>query len=59
MRYRGDWSGIVFVDWRYGMERVRGKLLGWIRNGMKGEGMDNRGVVGLMGGLGVFFRGKV
>ncbi|VBB81662.1 Putative ATP-dependent RNA helicase [Podospora comata] len=58
VRHRGDWSGIVLVDRRYGMGRVRGKLPGWIRNGMKGEGMDNRGVAGLMGGLGAFFRGK-
>ncbi|KAK0668421.1 putative ATP-dependent RNA helicase [Cercophora samala] len=58
VRHRGDWSGIVLVDRRYGMERVRGKLPGWIRKGMKGEGVDNRGVAGLMGGLGAFFRGK-
>ncbi|KAK4199512.1 putative ATP-dependent RNA helicase [Triangularia verruculosa] len=56
VRHRGDWSGIVLVDGRYKGERVRGKLPGWIRKGLKEEG--DRGVAGLMGGLGGFFRGR-
>ncbi|KAK0736697.1 helicase C-terminal domain-containing protein [Apiosordaria backusii] len=54
VRHRGDWSGIVLVDRRYEMERVRGKLPGWIRKGMSKEWRDDRGVAGLMGGWGGF-----
>ncbi|KAK4179564.1 putative ATP-dependent RNA helicase [Triangularia setosa] len=57
VRHRGDWSGIVLVDRRYEMQRVSGKLPGWIRRGM-GEKNENKGVVGLMGGLRGFFSGK-
>lgn len=56
IRHRGDYAAIVLADRRYGTDRVRAKLPGWIRGAMPAAGGGTLG--GLMGGLGQFFRGK-
>ncbi|KAG7284262.1 hypothetical protein NEMBOFW57_010626 [Staphylotrichum longicolle] len=33
IRHRGDYAAVVLVDRRFGTERIRGKLPGWIREG--------------------------
>ncbi|KAF7562953.1 hypothetical protein G7046_g1190 [Stylonectria norvegica] len=57
IRHRGDYAAIVLVDRRYGAERIRGKLPGWIRDGLIGDSHE-KGLAGLMGAVGSFFRGK-
>ncbi|KAK0113884.1 ATP-dependent DNA helicase chl1 [Cadophora gregata f. sp. sojae] len=57
IRHQGDYAAIVMVDHRFEGERVRGKLPGWIREGLV-EGSASKGFGGLMGPLGGFFRGK-
>ncbi|KAL2017210.1 hypothetical protein VTK56DRAFT_2417 [Thermocarpiscus australiensis] len=57
IRHRGDYAAVVLVDRRFAAERIRGKLPGWIREGMV-EGSERRGLQGLMGALSSFFRGK-
>ena len=54
IRHRGDYAAILMVDKRYGGERIRGKLPGWIRGSLK-NGTAVREVGGLLGG---FFEGK-
>lgn len=57
IRHRGDYAAIVLVDRRFGSERIRGKLPGWIRGGMVG-GSEVKGLQGCMGALNVFFKGR-
>lgn len=57
IRHRNDYAAIVLVDRRFGTDRIRSKLPGWIRGGMV-EGSEAKGLQGLMGALNVFFRGK-
>lgn len=57
IRHRGDYAAIVLVDRRYGTDRIRGKLPGWIRGGLVGDSHE-KGLGGLMGVVGGFFRGK-
>lgn len=57
IRHKGDYAAIVLVDRRFGTERIKGKLPGWIRGGMV-QGSEGRGLGGLMKELGGFFRGK-
>ncbi|KAH7014976.1 helicase C-terminal domain-containing protein [Ilyonectria destructans] len=57
IRHQGDYAAIVLVDRRYGTERIRGKLPGWIRGGLVGDSHE-KGLGGLMGAVGGFFRGK-
>ncbi|KAM0427939.1 hypothetical protein ACHAPT_007399 [Fusarium lateritium] len=57
IRHRGDYAAIVLVDRRYGTDRIRGKLPGWIRGGLMGDSHE-KGLGGLMGAVGGFFRGK-
>lgn len=57
IRHRGDYAAVVLVDRRFGTERIRGKLPGWIRAGMV-QGAETKGLQGLMGGLSQFFKGK-
>jgi chromosome transmission fidelity protein 1 len=57
IRHQKDYAAIVFVDRRFGTERIRGKLPGWIRGGMQ-AGSEEKGLHGLMGALSTFFRGK-
>ena len=54
VRHQGDWACIVLVDERWEGGRVRGKLAGWIREGV-GAGSAFGEVVGKVGG---FFRGR-
>ncbi|UNI15394.1 RNA helicase [Purpureocillium takamizusanense] len=67
IRHRGDYAAIVLADRRYGTERIRAKLPGWIRDGMgppstmataTATATDGEMLGGLMGGLSAFFRGK-
>ncbi|KAK4208086.1 ATP-dependent RNA helicase chl1 [Rhypophila decipiens] len=57
IRHRGDYAAIVLVDRRFGTERIKTKLPGWIRGGIV-EGSEKKGLGGLMGALSSFFRGK-
>lgn len=57
VRHKDDYAAIVLVDRRFATPRIRGKLPGWIREGMV-AGSETKGVPGLMGSLGAFFRGK-
>ncbi|KAM0355154.1 hypothetical protein ACHAPU_001017 [Fusarium lateritium] len=57
IRHRGDYAAIVLVDRRYGTERIRGKLPGWIRGGLVKDSHE-KGLGGLMGAVGGFFRSK-
>ena len=57
IRHRNDYAAIVLVDRRYGTARIRGKLPGWIQGGLVDDSHE-KGLGGLMGALGGFFRGK-
>jgi len=57
IRHRDDYAAIVLVDRRFGTERIREKLPGWIQCGMKKE-EGRTGIQGLMGALSGFFRGR-
>ncbi len=57
IRHQQDYAAIVLVDRRFGTERIRAKLPGWIRGGMV-HGSEEKGLQGLMGTLNGFFRGK-
>ena len=56
IRHRGDYAAIVLADRRYGTDRIRAKLPGWIRSGMAQASSSMLG--GLMGSLSSFFRSK-
>ncbi|ODQ49660.1 DNA repair helicase [Saitoella complicata NRRL Y-17804] len=55
IRHRGDYASIVLLDRRYGTERIRGKLPGWIREKVVVEEKGFGEVVRAVGG---FFRQK-
>ncbi|KAK5659129.1 hypothetical protein OQA88_1219 [Cercophora sp. LCS_1] len=57
IRHRNDYAAIVLVDRRFGTDRIRGKLPGWITGGMV-DGSERKGLQGLMGALSGFFRSK-
>ncbi|KAH7369668.1 helicase C-terminal domain-containing protein [Rhexocercosporidium sp. MPI-PUGE-AT-0058] len=57
IRHQNDYAAIVMIDRRFEGERVRGKLPGWIREGLV-EGSGGLAFGPLMGRLGGFFRGK-
>ncbi|KAF4907588.1 ATP-dependent DNA helicase chl1 [Colletotrichum fructicola] len=57
IRHQGDYAAIVLVDRRYGTDRIRGKLPGWIRGGMNNDSHE-KGLPQLMGALSGFFRSK-
>ncbi|KAM0276991.1 hypothetical protein ACHAQH_006174 [Verticillium albo-atrum] len=57
IRHRGDYAAIVLCDRRYGTERIRGKLPGWIQGGIQQDAQEG-GLPQLMGALSGFFRGK-
>jgi chromosome transmission fidelity protein 1 len=57
IRHKGDYAAIVMIDKRYEGERIRGKLPGWIREGLV-EGTGEKKFGALMGGLGSFFRAR-
>jgi chromosome transmission fidelity protein 1 len=57
IRHREDYAAILMVDKRFSNSRVKGKLPGWIREGLVNDaGEKNFGQ--LMGTLGGFFRTK-
>lgn len=58
IRHKGDWAGILMVDERFRGERVRGKLAGWIREGVRGVREEEQGFGRVVGGLGGFVRGR-
>lgn len=57
IRHRGDYAAIILVDQRYGTDRIRSKLPGWIRDGLEKDSHE-KGIGTLMGALGGFFRKK-
>ena len=57
IRHREDYAAIVMIDTRFGNERIKGKLPGWIQGGLV-EGTGQKGFGVLMGTLGTFFRAK-
>ncbi|OAA81954.1 DNA helicase (DNA repair), Rad3 type [Akanthomyces lecanii RCEF 1005] len=57
IRHRGDYAAIVLLDERYASERIRSKLPGWIQGGLQIDSQE-KGLGGIMGALGSFFRGK-
>ncbi|KAK4235555.1 ATP-dependent RNA helicase chl1 [Achaetomium macrosporum] len=57
IRHREDYAAVVLVDRRFGTERIKGKLPGWIRAGIV-ERAEEKGLQGLMGGLSLFFKGR-
>ncbi|KAL2751858.1 hypothetical protein ACRALDRAFT_1078306 [Sodiomyces alcalophilus JCM 7366] len=57
IRHRGDYAAIVLCDRRYGTERIRAKLPGWIRGAVR-EKSEDGGLPQLMGALSGFFREK-
>ncbi|KAK9776200.1 putative ATP-dependent DNA helicase CHL1 [Seiridium cardinale] len=57
IRHKGDYAAIVLVDRRFGTDRIRKKLPGWIQGGMV-AGSEKAGLGQLMGKLGGFFKGK-
>lgn len=57
IRHQEDYAAIVLLDRRFGTERIRSKLPGWIRGGMV-AGSEQKGLQGMMGALNSFFRSK-
>lgn len=57
IRHRGDYAAIVMVDRRFGNERIRGKLPGWIQDGLV-KGAEEKSFAELVGRLGGFFKSK-
>jgi chromosome transmission fidelity protein 1 len=57
IRHRGDYAAIVMVDRRFGSEKIRGKLPGWIQEGLV-KGAEEKSFAELVGRLGGFFRAK-
>jgi chromosome transmission fidelity protein 1 len=57
IRHRGDFAAIVMVDRRFGGERIRGKLAGWIREGLV-KGSEEKSFAELVGRLSGFFRAR-
>ncbi|KAI1170110.1 helicase C-terminal domain-containing protein [Nemania sp. FL0916] len=57
IRHRNDYASIVLVDRRFGTDRIRGKLPGWIRGGLV-QDSENGGLGQMMSKLNGFFRGK-
>ncbi|KAI1117730.1 helicase C-terminal domain-containing protein [Nemania sp. NC0429] len=57
IRHRDDYAAIVLVDRRFGTDRIRRKLPGWIQGGLVGDS-ENGGLGQMMSRLSGFFRGK-
>ncbi|KAI1826365.1 DNA repair helicase [Xylaria intraflava] len=57
IRHGNDYAAIVLVDRRFGTERIKGKLPGWIRGGLV-DGSEKGGLGQMMSRLSGFFRGK-
>lgn len=57
IRHKGDYAAIIMIDTRFGQDRVKMKLPGWIRRGLV-ESSEAKPFGQLMGSLGRFFREK-
>lgn len=57
IRHKGDYAAIIMIDRRFGTQRIKDKLPGWIREGLV-RGAEEKSFSQLMGGLGAFFRSK-
>ncbi|KAI0505368.1 helicase C-terminal domain-containing protein [Xylaria bambusicola] len=57
IRHRNDYATIVLVDRRFGTNRIRQKLPGWIQKGLI-NGSEDGGLGQMMSHLNGFFRGK-
>ncbi|KAL1888379.1 ATP-dependent DNA helicase chl1 [Sporothrix stenoceras] len=57
IRHRNDYAAIVLCDHRFASPRIRSKLPGWIRGGMA-AGSEEKGLAGMLGTMGQFFRSK-
>ena len=57
IRHREDYAAILMIDKRFGSEKIKGKLPGWIREGLVPDAAE-KNFGQLMGTLGSFFRGK-
>lgn len=57
IRHRNDYAAIVLCDHRFASPRIRSKLPGWIRGGMV-AGSEEKGLAGMLGTMGQFFRKK-
>lgn len=57
IRHREDYAAIVMIDKRYSNERIKGKLPGWIKEGLVPDA-GNKTFGQLMGALSGFFRTK-
>jgi chromosome transmission fidelity protein 1 len=57
IRHREDYAAILMIDKRFSNQRVKGKLPGWIKEGLV-EDAGEKSFGQLMGTLGGFFRGK-
>ncbi|KAI1347877.1 helicase C-terminal domain-containing protein [Xylaria sp. FL0043] len=57
IRHRNDYAAIVLVDRRFGTDRIRGKLPGWIQDGLI-HGSEDGGLGQMMSKLHGFFRSK-
>ena len=57
IRHREDYAAILMIDKRFGNPRIRGKLPGWIQEGLVADAGEKT-FGQLMGTLGGFFRGK-
>ncbi|KAK5625478.1 hypothetical protein RRF57_001194 [Xylaria bambusicola] len=57
IRHRNDYASIVLVDRRFGTDRIRQKLPGWIQKGLI-NGSEDGGLGQMMSHLNGFFRSK-
>ncbi|KAI0547790.1 helicase C-terminal domain-containing protein [Xylaria curta] len=57
IRHRNDYAAIVLIDRRFGTDRIKGKLPGWIQGGLV-NGSENGGLGQMMSNLSSFFRSK-
>ncbi|KAI0401480.1 helicase C-terminal domain-containing protein [Xylaria palmicola] len=57
IRHRNDYAAIVLVDRRFGTDRIKRKLPGWIQGGLVNDS-ENGGLGHMMSKLSGFFRGK-
>ncbi|KAI1809263.1 DNA repair helicase [Poronia punctata] len=58
IRHRNDYAAIVLIDRRFGTQRIRGKLPGWIQGGLVPGSGDTAGLGQMMSKLSSFFRSK-
>lgn len=57
IRHKGDYASVIMIDKRFSTERIRGKLPGWIREGLVPDAGKKK-FAQLMGNMGSFYRAK-